>query len=240
MSDIFEDTYESVKTLPESVKVLQKSINYIGSFVKKLRQTEENRLSVCCVELNGKNTFVKIKGDYFSIEKVLFSFVEFNDNNKRLANIDVCMKFWEWQAFAKDILSGRIFKLAADEKAKGEKFPKAVYFGPMGGVDENKCRERNLRTDGKAISRRFSLSPGNKVPYILTAEQRPGKTNQQGLIVPENGKPEVVIRVPVTREMLIGACEQVNAHITAYLSSMYVDKTSSFYYTPKKNNSNNN
>lgn len=131
-------------------------------------------------------------------------------------------------------INGLIFNAAAQEKAKGEKYPRAVYHSPLGGINEEKCRERKLRSDGKAISRSFNLAPGNRQPYIITAEQRPGKTDERGLIVPENGRPEIVIRVPATREMLIGAVELTNRHITAYLAGMYADKNGSFYYVPKQ------
>ncbi len=229
-------------TNEKTLDYLQRGVAYIAKTVENLEKTvnQQNnqankRLDVECAQLNSKNTFLKIKGNYFSIEKVLFSFVQFDDTTKkRIADIDVCLSFSEFEAFACDILNGLIFNAAAQEKAKGEKYPRAVYHSPLGGINEEKCRERKLRSDGKAISRSFNLAPGNRQPYIITAEQRPGKTDERGLIVPENGRPEIVIRVPATREMLIGAVELTNRHITAYLAGMYADKNSSFYYMPKQ------
>ena len=208
-------------------------IKFLAGYVKKKTSVENNRIRSLCAEINGRDTFVKIKGDYFSIGKVRLSFVQFDkaNNNSRVADIDVCMSFSEWAALSHDIAFGRIFKLAEQEKAKGEKYPKAVYESPLGGINEVNCKKRNLRTDGKAISRRFSIAPGSRQPFVITAEQRPGKTDEKGLIVPEGGRPEVSIRVPCTREILLGAVEMVDRHISAYLSSRYSDKASDFYYS---------
>ena len=105
-------------------------------------------------ELNTLNTFVKVKGNSFDIGKTLFSFVEFDKNTKKLQkSVDCYMGMEESLIFCHDILSGKLPKLAAKEKAKGEQYPKAVWHSPLGGVNEQKARERKLRSDGKAISR---------------------------------------------------------------------------------------
>lgn len=211
-------------------------IKFLASYIQKKNSVENNRIGSLCAEINARDTFIKIKGDYFNIGKVRLSFVQFDKekNNTRVADIDVCMNFSEWAALSHDIIFGRIFKLAEQERAKGEKYPKAVYESPLGGINEANCMKRKLRADGKAISRRFSIAPGSRQPFVITAEQRPGKSDDRGLIVPEGGRPEVAIRVPCTREALIGSVEIVNRHIEAFLCSKYNDKTSDFYYTPKQ------
>ncbi len=112
-------------------------------------------------ELNTQNTFVKVKGNSFHIGKTLFSFVEFDAHTKKLQkSVDCYMGLEESLIFCQDVLSGKLPKMAAKEKAKGEQYPKAVWHSPLGGVNEQKAKERNLRSDGKAISRCFNIAPG--------------------------------------------------------------------------------
>ena len=78
-------------------------------------------------ELNTLKTFVKVKGNSFDIGKTLFSFVEFDKNTKKLQkSVDCYMGLEESLIFCHDVLSGKLPKLAAKEKAKGEQYPKAV------------------------------------------------------------------------------------------------------------------
>lgn len=187
-------------------------------------------------ELNALNTFVKLKANSFGIGKVLFAFVQFDQNTKKLTtSMDVYMDMEEALLLSADILSGRIATLAQNEKAKGAKYPGAIYSSPMGGVNEKKAAERKLRTDGKAISRLFTLSPGSKQPFIFTAEQRPGSSNEKGLIVPEYGaKPEVQIRVPATAESLKKMALSIQSNINAYRAAQYA--LGAFNVPPKSNN----
>lgn len=186
-------------------------------------------------ELNSLNTFVKLKANSFGIGKVMFAFVQFDQNTKKLtSSMDVYMDMEEALLLANDILSGKIASLAQVEKAKGAKYPGAIYSSPMGGVNEKKAAERNLRTDGKAISRLFTLSPGSRQPFIFTAEQRPGTSNDKGLIVPEHSaKPEIQIRVPATAEMLKKMALSIQSNINAYRAAQYA--LGAFNVTPKSN-----
>ena len=127
-------------------------------------------------ELNTLNTFVKVKGNSFDIGKTLFSFVEFDKNTKKFQkSVDCYMGLEESLIFCHDVLSGKLPKLAAKEKAKGEQYPKAVWFSPLGGVNEQKAKERKLRSDGKAISRSFNIAPGSKADFVVTVTQGAGE-----------------------------------------------------------------
>nr|WP_316620420.1 hypothetical protein [uncultured Ruminococcus sp.] len=75
-------------------------------------------------ELNTQNTFVKVKGNSFHIGKTLFSFVEFDAHTKKLQkSVDCYMGLEESLIFCQDVLSGKLPKMAAKEKAKGEQYP---------------------------------------------------------------------------------------------------------------------
>ena len=134
--------------------------------------------------------------------------------------------------FCQDVLSGKPPKLAAAEKAKGEKYPKAVWYSPLGGVNEQKAKERNLRSDGKAISRCFNIAPGAKADFVVTVTQGAGKSQPNGIITPE-GKPEVTIRVACSADNLKGLALSLKAHIEAYFAACYA--TNAYARLPKDN-----
>ena len=158
-------------------------------------------------ELNTQNTFVKVKGNSFHIGKTLFSFVEFDAHTKKLQkSVDCYMGLEESLIFCQDVLSGKLPKMAAKEKAKGEQYPKAVWHSPLGGVNEQKAKERNLRSDGKAISRCFNIAPG---------------------------EPEVTIRVACSADNLKGLALSLKAHIEAYFAACYA--TNVYARQPKDN-----
>ena len=145
----------------------------------------------------------------------------------KTGNIDIYFSVDAARAFCHDILSGKLCKLAQREKERcaksGEQYPKEVYISPLGGTTEEKAKERNLRTDGKAISRLFKLSPGSKADFVFTAEQRPGHTDKnKGIIIPEGGKPEVLIRVSCTKEQLKELALALQEHMLAFTTSQYV------------------
>ena len=176
-------------------------------------------------ELNAKDTFVKLKANAFGINKVMFAFVKFDINTKKLtSSMDAYLDMEDALLFANDILSGKIAKLAEIEKSKGAKYPGQIWQSSMGGVHEQKAAQRGLRTDGKAISRMFTLSPGSSQHFIFTAEQRPGTTNDRGLIVPEySAKPEVQIRVPATADSIKKMALAIQSHIHAYRAAQYAN-----------------
>lgn len=185
-------------------------------------------------EINGKNTFCKVKSNAFNIEKVQFAFVEFNTTTKKSNySIDLYLSFDKALLFSNDILSGRIPKLAKSEKAKGDKYPKSVWQSPLGGTSEAEAKRRNLRSDGKAISRFFTLSPGSSQPYILTAVQQAGETLGNGLIKPI-GQAEKAIRVPLDIDTLKSLALLIRTHINSYISAQYLP-TGSYYKEFERN-----
>lgn len=78
-----------------------------------------------------------------------------------------------------------------------------------------------MRTDGKALSRYFKIGAGSKSEIIFTAESRAGHSNDKGLIVPEKGKAELTIRVPMGYKDLLIMGKLIDANIMAYLSAQY-------------------
>jgi len=215
-------------------KVMENTFKRLAKGIKMILDSMKmNPIDNVIAELNTKNTFVKVKGNSFHINKTQFSFVEFDAQTKKLQkSVDCYMGLEESLIFCQDVLSGKLPKKAAAEKAKGEQYPKPVWSSPLGGVNEQKARERKLRTDGKAVSRSFNIAPGSRADFVITAMQGAGNSMPNGIIVPD-GKPEVTIRVACTAENLKGLALSLKAHIEAYYAACYA--TNVFARTPKSN-----
>lgn len=199
-------------------KMLKRIMNGVTYFYKKLNAPIRKEI----YSLNAKNTFIKAKADAVEIEKLIFSFVQFDEQTKKsLASCDIYMSFEDVYFLSDLVREGRLALLSKKEKAKGEKYPKPIYQSRLGGINSEKAKKRNLRTDGKAISRYFTIAPGSKYDYVITCEQRAGHDDEKGLIVPE-GKPEVQIRVPCTSEELRKFVIMCEKHIDGYISSQYL------------------
>lgn len=220
------DTDTSMRLL-KGLKMTIDTINRVSNLIVKEIVNEVKQAAslkpvdkVIC-ELNTLTTFVKVKANTLNIDKVLFSFVQFDQRTKKLvASIDIYVSVSDALVLAEDILSGRIAKLAERERQKGEKYPKAVWCSPLGGVNEQKAKERKLRSDGKAISRHFTLAPGSKQPFVLTAVQCAGQSEPNGIIKPI-GNPETTVRVALTPEALKALAVTMKTHITAYYAAAY-------------------
>ena len=215
--------------LNEVNAILKRIINGVAIAVKKLTAIEQRMLNTTIdkefAELNTTSTFVKAKANAFDIEKTLLSLVSFDNNTKKLKdNIDIFMSFGDSLALANDILSGKICKLAQksrkDAAEKNLKYPADIYKSRLGGVAEEKAKERKLRTDGKAISRYFSIAPGSKFDFVFTAYQQAGKSADNGLIVPE-GNPEIIIRVGCNAPDIKNFALLLQSHINGYISAQY-------------------
>lgn len=191
--------------------------------------------------VDGKNCFVEALNDSFNIGKVLLNFKEYDESKQKgekfTKEVSIYIDIDEFLLLSNDILSGKIYKLAEAEKAKGEKYPKEIY-ADMGGVsskgivrqDENRAKKgRKTLTEmyniptGKCLSRQFKIFPGLKYPFMLIAECGIGEESDTGLIVPKYGnKPEQKIMIPFSADALKKFVLIIQTHINAYLSSKYI------------------
>lgn len=173
-------------------------------------------------EIYGRNTFLKVKNDYFSIGKVLFSFVECTQINAENSSavkksIDCCLDLCKAIVFAKDLLEGEL----ADRlvSAPDNSF---VWSSPIGGIPEGKAAQRGLRKDGKAVARYFGIQSANKGFCRFTAMQMPGCSKDKGLIVPCKGAASMIINVPVQdREKLREFGAGILLGVFSYMAGQY-------------------
>lgn len=190
------------------------------------QRKEKNPLQV--IRIDGKNVFMEVI-NAFSIGKVQINFIEYDaskEKNSRIKNeIKTYIDFNKFLVLINDIKSGRMLALskkAREDQAKGGyKFAKDIY-SDLGGISATTLANRGQsRADGLSMSRQFKITPGDKMPWILSGEVGAGKEDEKGLIVPQ-GRPETTIRVPLTDDDFKKLALVVEMHMQAYLSSFYV------------------
>lgn len=173
-------------------------------------------------EVNGKQTFFKVKANAFNIGKVLFAFVEFNtQTNKLQNNIDIYVPIGDMLLFCNDVLSGKLPKEAVAAINKNPNFPPPV-FTVQGGTNADKAK----RSDGKAQARVINFGSSSKAGnFLFQALTGPGKVSEKGLISLENPtKPEIRINVPCSAADLKKMCLSFKSDYGAWLSGMYARK----------------
>jgi hypothetical protein len=184
------------------------------------------------IRFDGKNVFVEVTNFAFSIEQVELGFYEYDANQERNSRIKqkviTYLSFADFLVLANDVLSGRMSKLAASEKQRKEdskdRYARAI-FTSLGGVSKEKLQAKGKeRADGMALSRQIKITPGDRVPWILSGEQGPGEETATGLIAPK-GRSEEVVRVPLDDDSIKKFFLVTQAHIQAYLASKYLQLT---------------
>lgn len=200
-----------------------------------MQQTNSNPLSTDIYGFFGNNKFLKIKNNSFNIGMVLFSFVTTDEEMHAIKeqSFDCYLSFADSLRLCTDIIFGKISAKAEQERAKGNKYPNAVWTSGLGGVNEENAKARGLRTDGKAVSRTFSIVPGQK-PFVFIGQQGSGHSDEGGLIVPE--KTELKVYVPVESEAeLKNMAESLQMAIYAYTTAKYSKFYNFTIYSPTEN-----
>ncbi|MDF2879527.1 MAG: hypothetical protein K0R54_84 [Clostridiaceae bacterium] len=178
------------------------------------------------LRFDGKNVFMEVMRSAFAIGKVQINFIEYDvsqqKNSRQKKNIQLYMDMDKFLGLSADILSGKMAVLAKQAKeAKekgGYKYCKEI-FNDMGGISAENLKKRGKeRPDGKSMSRQFKITPGDKMPWILSGETGAGEENETGLIVPR-GNPEEIVRVALQDDDLKRFAKTVEARIIAYFAS---------------------
>jgi len=166
------------------------------------------------IRIDGKSKFVEVLNRSFNIGKVILNFVEYDEKktagDRIVAQIPIYMNFSEFRVFAQDMLSGRYSKLA-----EAKQNPIVQY---LKGTSEERLKAQNReRPDGKAESRKFTLSPSAK-GFFFTAELGPGESTETGMIKPV-GKPEKKVSIPLdgqqAKELVLTTLAAMDAYETA-------------------------
>lgn len=182
------------------------------------------------IRIDGRNIFFEVMGNAFNISKVLINFIQYDTSkpqkNRIVNKISIYLDFEDALLLANDILTGKIGKLALNEKktckAENKKYCSPIWTN-MGGVSAKKLEERNQkRSDGMSLSRCLKIIPGNKLPFIFQAECGKGEESETGLIVPKYGvNPDVKLMVGLDNDTIKKFALIVQSHIIAYFASQY-------------------
>ena len=182
---------------------------------------KNNFVDTTFYSIHTNKVFLKAKHDFYHYKRQHLSFVEHDPQNfKCLQNIEIYLNTKFLLSLIADVESGHLARLIKSELDKGNKYPQAVWQSNLGGVHEEKAK----RADGKAIFRYFTISPGSRFPFVITAYEGPGKTNPKTRIIEPDGKPEKVIRVPADREDFLAFIKAMKMNYLAFLSAESVKR----------------
>lgn len=183
------------------------------------------------IRFDGRNVFFEVMSNAFTIGKVQINFIEYDTTaakgNRQKHNIPIFIDMQRFLVLAQDILSGRMEVLAErarEEQVKsGYNHCREVWYD-QGGASAKRLMEKGKpRADGKSLARQFKITPGNKMPWIISGEHGDGEEDAKGLIVPKYGnKPEEIVRVPLTEEGFREFAVVTMLHIQAYINSQYM------------------
>lgn len=158
------------------------------------------------IRFDGRNVFIEVMDSAFKIGKVVMNFKEYDlskpQGQRFTKEVTIYMDIDEFETLAHDIKFRYIDKVANNarqqQKLGGYKYCKEIYVDIGGTTKENLAKRDKAREDNKDESRQFKITPGDKMPWILSAEKGAGKrVEETGLIAPD-GKPDVIIRVPLS------------------------------------------
>lgn len=197
------------------------------------------------IRIDGRNCFVEALNDSFPIGKVHLGFYAYDVSkaagSRFTNNIQIYIDIAEFLSLAQDVGNGRFTYKAKQslEKMGTGKYAEPIYK-TMGGTSAKRlAAQGQARKDGMGISRQFKITPGTKMPYMLSAESGAGQEDDKGLIVPRYGtNPEQRVTVAMDANTLQRFALMVQMHIQSYYTAMYVvnpgicDKQSS----PQENN----
>ena len=177
---------------------------------------KDNRELEQVFRCDGADCFLEVMLTGLAYDKVLINFTKYDvtqpKNQRITGSVGIFMDMFEAQRLSRDILSGRICALGEVAKKKAAKnnqqYAPSVFENSGGTSAAN-------RSDGVAVARSFSISPGAKKPWILCAKQGKGEEVGTGLIKMA-GKPDVVVRVPLTNEKLKEFALAIEAVVNAW------------------------
>lgn len=157
------------------------------------------------IRFDGRNVFMEVMDSAFEIGKVMMSFKEYDlskpQGQRFTKEVTIYMDIHEFERLANDIkfrfIDRDAYNARQQQKAGGYKFCKEIYTDMGGTTREALAKRKQSRDDNKDESRLFKITPGDKMPWILSAEKGAGKRLETGLIAPD-GKPDTIIRVPLS------------------------------------------
>lgn len=223
----YQNEYQNQNSFSELGFNQQAPINNYSNTQQSNQQEYEN---FQIFRADGNNVFLEVMRYAFDIGKVMINFIEYNASNavgSRIKNkISIYIDIPEFLQLSHDLKTGRLAALGEQSKMaaqqQGSKYAKEIYK-KLGGTSVKRMQQRGADTTSGPKSRQFKITPGTSQPWILSAEEGIGKNGKNGLIVP-NGRPEVIIRVPLKNEMIKQLFLVTEMEIQAHMVSKYLKK----------------
>ncbi|WP_246277133.1 hypothetical protein [Neobacillus endophyticus] len=183
------------------------------------------------IRVDGRNTFLEVLNSSFGIGKAQVNFIEYDltaEKGSRIKQeINIYVNIDKFLLMCNDVLTGRMNqmgKMAREEKSqKGFKYSKEIWSDIGGKPAKELAESGKSRSDGKSLFRQIKLTPGEKLPWILSAEEGAGEVTETGLLFPKyvGNKPEKIVRVPLTNEDLKRLVLLTQTHIQGFINSLY-------------------
>lgn len=177
--------------------------------------------------LDGRDCFMELLTSGLKWDKLCLNFLSYNkgaQKGERLSGaILMYLDIPKAEVFCQMVLSGKMAKLGAkakaDAAAKGYKYAPACWT-----ILSGSSAKRAKRADGMAYSRQLKLTPGVKTDWVLSAESGPGKEGETGIIAPAyvGGKPECIIRIPLSQEDLEGLALSMQRIIQLWYEAKFI------------------
>jgi len=176
------------------------------------------------IRIDARNSFVETKSDAFNINKVHLEFTAYDATRpvgqRQTNHIHIYIDVPEFLHLSHEALTGALHMRAKQQREKNDNTPLYEHLG--GTSAERLAHYGRTRPDGKSLSRIVRLIWGQKVDYLLTADNGPGTTDGKGLIVPRFGKsPENHVSVGLNWRSLNEIMLMTSTHFSAWLAAQY-------------------
>lgn len=183
------------------------------------------------IRLDGKNVFLEVLSDAFSIGKVQINFCEYdpNNGNKQIKKIPIYIDIDKFLVLCHDIMSGKMAKLAEIERAdtvKRKNYAKStgkedkyIYckeiYDDLGGIGSEslakKLSAHKLKNTGKPLYN-FEIPSGQSLSRqfkITPGDRKPWiLSGEQGLgkendtkLIVPQGKSLEIVRIPLENDV---------------------------------------
>lgn len=190
------------------------------------KEDSENYQKSQIYRADGRNRFIEIMDSAFEIEKVVFNAIEYNDKMAQGSRIKQKLTFYLnfddalllIHQYKTGMLSYKAQQSLLQKKNTGSKYASDV-FDKLGGTRAGS--PSNKRTDGKPVSRRFKIQPGDKQPWVILMSEGAGETMKTGLIKPV-GRPDSNIFVPLSDDDFGKMLLMLEMRIQNFLQAKYI------------------
>lgn len=206
---------------------------------------------------DGSNIFLEVLNSAFSIGKVQINFGK-NDatTNKQICRLDLYIDTPKALGLCNMLLNGVIDERIANAKKVGKYNGQPVsgftsYWTDMGGicfhekdgsfneakrVQYDKTKEMfPWLTEDKDISRQLKIQESTNYKYMLRAEYNTGKSDENGLIVPDSYKAKEALQVPLSEDDVFAFASMVKVAIESYYGQYYSKFSSDLFPYQKCN-----